>query len=247
MKAIGTIIIGLLFLTANFALAQDSLYVYKTGTIIYKQAVSNIDSVTFERIFPVKDIDGNIYHTVKIGTQIWMVENLRTTRYNDGVSIPLVSENSSWAMLNTPGYCWQNNDIANKKLYGALYNWYAVDMGKLCPSGWHVPTDNEWITLISYLGGEAIAGGKLKESGLAHWISPNTGATNETGFTALPGNSRGSDGSYNQIGPYGYWWTSTSDNQSNAVLRGMYYPKSSIDRSALSKEFGFSVRCIKNK
>ena len=245
MKTIGTFIITL-FITINFALAQDTLYIYKAGAVLYKQVVSNIDSITFNKNTSVTDIDGNIYHTVTIGTQTWMVENLKTTRYNDGISIPLITENSSWAMLSTPGYCWQNNDLANKKLYGALYNWYAVDKGNLSPLGWHVPTDNEWSTLISYLGGDAIAGGKLKESGLDHWISPNTGATNETGFTALPGNSRGSNGSYNQIGPYGYWWSSTSENQSNALLRGMYYPKSTIDRSTLSKEFGFSVRCVKD-
>ena len=133
------------------------------------------------------DIDGNVYHTVTIGTQIWMVENLKTTRYNDGSPIPFVTDSSSWSNLTTPGYCWYNNDTTNKNTYGALYNWFAVNTGKLAPTGWHVPTDDEWTTLTTYLGGESIAGGKLKETGTTHWRTPNAGATNEIGFTASSG------------------------------------------------------------
>src|SRR5450759_4787246 len=113
----------------------------------------------------VKDIDGNVYKTVTIGKQVWMVENLKTTKYNDGITIPLVIDNTAWTDLITPKYSWFNNDIANKEVYGALYNWYTVNTNKLCPKGWHIPTDEEWTTLTTYLGGEGVAGGKLKETG----------------------------------------------------------------------------------
>ena len=133
----------------------------------------------------VKDIDGNIYHTVTIGNQVWMVENLKTTRYNDGTAIPNVTDSSVWSKLSTPAYCWYNNDASSyKATYGALYNWYAVNVQKLCPKGWHVASNAEFYALNSFLDGEC---GKLKEAGTIHWYSPNKGATNETGFTALPG------------------------------------------------------------
>jgi len=125
----------------------------------------------------VSDIDGNYYKTIQIGSQIWMAENLKTTRYNDGSNIPLVTDNTAWSNLTTPGYCWYNNDAATyKNVYGALYNWYAVNTGKLCPSGWHVPSEYEWTLLVNYLGGVYAAGGKLKETGTTHWYSPNAGA-----------------------------------------------------------------------
>jgi len=124
----------------------------------------------------VTDIDGNVYDTVKIGTQIWIIENLKTTKYNDGTSIPMVTDSAAWINLTTPGYCWHKNTSASyKNTYGALYNWYAVNTGKLAPKGWHVPSDAEWTTLITYLGGDSIAGGKMKETGMSHWFSPNTG------------------------------------------------------------------------
>ena len=153
--------------------------VQKTSVITTKTVVTPSNTVT--------DIDGNVYHTVKIGTQVWMVENLKTTKYNDGTPIPLVTANSSWAILTTPGYCFYNNDAnVNKATYGAMYNWYIVNTGKLCPAGWHVPIDAEWTTLTNYLGSENAAGGKLKEFGISHWVTPNDGTTNSSGFTALP-------------------------------------------------------------
>jgi len=136
------------------------------------------------------DIEGNVYKTIKIGTQIWMAENLKTTKYNDGTSIPLVGD-CYWRNLTTPGYCWYNNDsIIYKKLYGAIYNWFTINTGKLAPAGWHVPSEEEWTKLITYLGGEEVAGGKMKESGITHWSIPNESATNESGFTALPSGER---------------------------------------------------------
>ena len=134
----------------------------------------------------IADIDGNIYNTVIIGTQVWMKENLKATKLNDGTNILLETDNATWISLTDPAYCWYNNDASSyKNTYGALYNWFTVETGKLCPTGWHVPSDAEWFTLIDFLGGESVAGGKLKEIGNTHWNSPNTGATDEYGFTAI--------------------------------------------------------------
>jgi uncharacterized protein (TIGR02145 family) len=195
----------------------------------------------------VNDIDGNTYNAILIGTQVWMQENLKTTKFNDGIAIPLVTSNTSWASLTTPGYSWYNNDASTyKSTYGALYNWYVISTGKLCPSGWHVPTDAEWTTLTTYLGGESVAGGKLKEASLIHWITPNAGATNETGFTALPGGNRDNSGPFSYLGSYGYWWSSTEYTSSDALLRMMYYSISEVGRGGDSRGDGFSVRCIQD-
>ena len=162
----------------------------------------------------VKDVEGNIYKTVTIGKQTWMVENLKTTKFNDGKAIPLVTD-TTWHSITTPSYCWyDNNKTAYKNFYCAMYNWYAVKDGKLCPSGWHVPNEDEWTTLINYSGGENSAAEKLKEAGTIHWKSSNTVASNESGFTALPGGSRFDiDGSFYGIGDYGNWWGSTSTDR----------------------------------
>jgi uncharacterized protein (TIGR02145 family) len=195
----------------------------------------------------LKDADGNVYTTITIGTQVWMVENLKTTKYNDGTAIPLVSDAGAWAVLNAPGYCWYNNDeAANKATYGALYHWLTGNTGKLCPTGWHVPTDSEWTTLTDYLGGESISGSKLKEAGTIHWLSPNTGATNESGFTALPGGFRAIDGTFNNIGSNGYWDSSTEYNASNRYGREMHNDGSDVIRGPYGKRRGLSVRCLKD-
>jgi uncharacterized protein (TIGR02145 family) len=195
----------------------------------------------------VKDIDGNVYTSVTIGNQVWMAENLKTTKYNDGTAIPLVADDKAWEALTTPAYCWYNNDAtANKKTYGALYNWYTVNTKKLCPTGWHVPSDAEWTTLTTNLGGESVAGGKLKETGTTHWQSPNMGATNETGFTALPGGYRNNYGPYNDIGYYGYWWSATEANATYAWYRHLSYANSYVYRNYFNKHYGFSVRCLRD-
>ncbi|MFA6925323.1 MAG: fibrobacter succinogenes major paralogous domain-containing protein [Bacteroidales bacterium] len=174
------------------------------------------------------DIDGNIYHIVTIGTQVWLLENLNTTKYNDGTLIPLVTDNSGWNNLTTGAYSDYNNTPSNSSTYGRLYNWYAVNNAhKICPLGWHVPSDAEWTTLETYLGISS-AGGKLKEAGTIHWTSPNVGATNETGFTALPGGSRYPNGSFNNIGNYANWWTATDSDISNAFHRNTYYNLSTV-------------------
>ena len=196
------------------------------------------------------DIEGNEYKTIAIGTQTWMAENLKTTKYRNGDPIPNVIDNAAWAALATGAFCWYNNDAATyKATYGALYNWYAVaDIRNIAPTGWHVPTNAEWTTLTDYLGGEGIAGGKLKESGSSHWYSPNYGATNITGFTALPGGYR-----YDSVGIFYYveynvhWWTSTARNASFAWYRALYYNGSNVDRySDFHEPYGFSVRCVRD-
>ncbi len=194
----------------------------------------------------VTDIDGNVYNTVTIGTQTWMAENLRTTRFNDGTTIPLITDNDLWAVSNTPAFCWYENDQAvYGNTYGALYNWYAVNSGALCPTGWHIPTIGEWTTLFEYLGGPSVAGGKLKETGTSHWYSPNTGATNETGFTALPGGYRYS-GTFNRVGDDGCWWNATENSTTYAWFRYISYDGSDVLSGYKDKAIGFSVRCVKD-
>jgi uncharacterized protein (TIGR02145 family) len=157
----------------------------------------------------VSDIDGNAYRTIQIGTQTWMAENLKTTRYNDGLPIPVITDNNEWGNRSDPAMCWYDNDPAvYKDLFGAYYNIYAVATEKLCPVGWHVPGKAEWSPMISLLGGQGIAGGKLKETGYIHWLSPNRSATNESGFTALPGGYRNFE--FGQIGETANWWSTTS-------------------------------------
>ncbi len=195
----------------------------------------------------VTDIDGNVYQTVTIGTQVWMKENLKTTKYSDGTAIPLITDNSSWAALTTPAYCWYNFDAATyKNTYGALYNWHAVNTGRLCPAGWHVPTDTEWTTLKDYLGGETIAGGKLKESGTSHWTTPNTDATNETGFTGLPGGYIAYSGVSGYLGSFGYWWTNTEKTATDVWYQYLSFDNGGASKLSGSKNYGFSVKCVKD-
>jgi uncharacterized protein (TIGR02145 family) len=196
----------------------------------------------------ITDKDGNVYTSVTIGTQVWMVENLKTTKYTDNINIPLVTDNTAWANLTSSGYCWYNNDASTYKAsYGAIYNWYALSTGKLCPTGWHVPSDGEWTTLTTFLGGENVAGGKLKEAGTTHWLSPNTNATNETGFTALPGGLRGySNGIFSSIGQYGYWWSSSLDFGNQFFVRNLFNNTVLVWKGASDKQAGLSVRCLKD-
>lgn len=195
----------------------------------------------------VTDVDGNTYRTVKIGTQVWMAENLKTTKYKDGTSIPLVTDNTAWANLTTPGYCWYNNDAATyKDTYGALYDWNTVNTGELCPTGWHVPSFFEWNALTHFLGGEDVAGGKLKETRTSHWVSSNAGTINETGFTAVPGGYRFSLGTFVYVGYYGRWWSSTMSTASDADCYCIYYSTNDISSSSTDKHYGLSVRCLQD-
>jgi uncharacterized protein (TIGR02145 family) len=193
----------------------------------------------------VKDLEGNVYKTITIDTQVWMAENLKTLKYNDGTAIPLVIEDVAWEALTTPAYCWYDKDATtNKNTYGVLYNWFVVNTNKLCPKGWHVPTDREWKTLTTFLGGEDIASGKLRETGTTHWQSPNDGATNESGFTALPGGYRDATGTCYDIGVMGYWWSSSEVSTREASYRGM--SSGYVGGRGFNKQFGFSVRCLRD-
>lgn len=195
----------------------------------------------------VKDIDGNVYHTVTIGTQVWMGENLKTTKYRDGTSIPNITSVTAWSELTTGAYSDYDNTPPNSATYGRLYNWYAVTDGhNIAPAGWHVPTDAEWKTLTTYLGGAFIAGGKLKETGTTHWTIPNTDATNEVGFTALPGGKRSGNGSFYNIGCDSYWWSTTEYGATVAWDRCISYFSSDVYNYSEGKVLGFSVRCVKD-
>lgn len=192
------------------------------------------------------DIDGNNYPIVQIGTQVWMAENLKVTRYEDGNDIPYVTENAAWDALSSAGFCWYDNQVDNKEIYGGIYNWYAVATNKICPSGWHEPSDDEWIVLVNYLGGESIAGGKLKETGTSHWKSPNSSALNTSGFSALPGGLRSPYGIFNFINSSGFWWTETETFTTGSYNREISYLTDLILKKGNAKENGFSVRCIKD-
>ena len=193
----------------------------------------------------ITDIEGNVYHTVTIGTQVWLRENLKVTKYRNGNPIPLVTD-ITWGNLTTGAYCYNMNDTNKLKTYGCLYNWFAVaDPRNICPVGWHIPTQAEVNTLNHYLGDNA--GGKLKETGLTHWIDANLYATNETGFTALPGGRRNAD-SFFDFGQYAYWWTSTEyvlDN-TEATYFSVWYFMGDIDIIDMDKKTGMSIRCIKD-
>jgi uncharacterized protein (TIGR02145 family) len=166
-----------------------------------------------------------------------------------GGTIQIVTDNTAWSNLTTPGYCWYNNDeAANKETYGALYNWYTIETTNLCPAGWHVPTDDDWTILTTYLGGESVAGGKLKEAGTAHWATPNTGATNETGFSALPGGWRANTviGSFIDFGTDGSWWSGTEYDATDGYFRGLDYESGLITWRHNFKKAGYSVRCVRD-
>lgn len=195
----------------------------------------------------MKDADGNIYMSVNIGKQVWISENLKTTRFNDGKPIQLVASDNAWKELKTPAYCLYIDDIKNKDIFGALYNWYAVNSKKLCPVGWHVSTDAEWEAMIDYIGGLSTAGDKLKEKGVAHWENYLSQATNDYDFTALPGGMRYFTGDFPLFGnTYAIWWTSTEFSEYQAVCRGLHDSSSMAFKASDNKRSGFSVRCIKD-
>ncbi len=192
------------------------------------------------------DIDGNNYATVVIGTQTWMAENLKTTCLNNGTAIPIHTYNATWGALTTPAYAWYMNDTINKHIYGALYNWHAVNTSNLCPSGWHVPDNSEWASLSSFLGGDMVSGGKLKETGFSHWMSPNAGATNEVGFTALPGGSRNINGASIGVGISACWFTATEFDTDEANFCGCMHDFEMFFIGPGYKSCGNYIRCVKN-
>lgn len=203
----------------------------------------------------VTDSDGNIYQTVKIGDQLWMAENLKVTRYRDGTPIPNITDNTEWGELKTGAYCNYNNSEDIAATYGRLYNWYAVNNShNIAPEGWHIPTKEEWQTLVDYLGGILVAGCKMKETGTTHWWSPNFCATNESGFTALPGGNRGDHETrgefHDSIGRMAAFWSSSEYGSDQAFNVGLSWKERSTHSILLSdwyKWYGFSVRCIRGE
>lgn len=231
-------------------LIPNTIY-YVRAYVVTNQGTSYGDQIILKTMTGlVTDVDGNVYRTVTIGTQIWMAENLRTTRYNDGTVIPEAGSSS----YNKPNYCSYMYENANREKYGFLYNFYVVNINKLCPVGWHVPTDAEWTGLTNYLGGEKFAGGKMKEAGFFHWESPNTAATNESGFGGLPGGySIRQENSvpmahypFTGLGEMGEWYTSSEWNTSMAWERNISYSDQEVGRFYVLKSCGLSVRCIKD-
>lgn len=196
---------------------------------------------------------------VTIGTQIWSSTNLDVTTYRDGTPIPQVTDPTQWLNLTTGAWCYYNNDPANGAIYGKLYNWYAVAgihdaaslndpslRKQLAPQGWHVPSDAEWTTLTTFLGGVSVAGGKMKSTGTSLWLIPNTAATNESGFTGLPGGGRYDNGAFSSIGNNGIWWSSSENGTTNAWTRILYYDTGSATSNPYNKKGGFSVRCLRD-
>jgi uncharacterized protein (TIGR02145 family) len=191
----------------------------------------------------VSDIDGNVYHILTIDSVKWMVENLKTTHYNDSKSIPMVTVDKDWKEIHSAAYCWYNNDsVTYKKTYGALYNSWAVSSDKLCPAGWHVASESDWSKLEHFVGGD---GGSLKETDTLHWKSPNRGATNESGFTAFPGGQRSPYGEFWNIGEEGSWWRDTVAFDYSYVIE-VDYDNSYYSKWNNLRNFGNSVRCVKD-
>lgn len=255
------LLFALTLFTTLIAQSQTHVIVHKKDGTVQYIPISEIDSVTHGNLpNTVTDASGNTYPTVTIGTQEWMAENLRTTKYRDGSNIPIVTDNAQWANnwnngnpLQQPMMCWYNNDQATytTNKFGALYNWYAINPTtngnkNVCPTGWHVPTDAEWTTLTTFLGGESVAGGKMKSTGTQYWSSLNTGATNSSGWSGLPGGARLDDGPFVSIGNFGFWWSSTEYNTNFAWRRYLYYVNGDVYRSNTNKTYGFSVRCVRD-
>ncbi|MEI6556547.1 MAG: fibrobacter succinogenes major paralogous domain-containing protein [Paludibacter sp.] len=233
-----------------------------TGTFISTIDKINADSTYYIRAYATNaagtaygnvvaslltDLDGNIYHKVTIGTQTWMVENLKTTRYRTGEGITNNKSNLSWSTANYGAWCDYNNDSINGKKYGKLYNWSAIsDSRNIAPVGWHVATNADWATLVAKLGGEGVAAEKLKEIGITHWSGTNINVTNESGFTALPGGYRSPGGSFAEIGDFGYWWTSTEYSSTDVRYWFMTYNNLYVHNDYNTKLYGRSVRCVKD-
>jgi len=219
------------------------------GTVLFVTLQKNIVSQT------VQDIDGNTYNTVQISNQEWMTENLKTTKLNDGTTIPFISDNIAWSHLVTSGFSWYNNDsLTYKNRYGAYYNWFVINTGMLCPSGWHIPSDAEWKNLELYLGmTQQMAddsywrgtdqGLQLKST--TDW-SNNGNGNNNTGFNAKPGGYRFADGEFGTTDDYASWWTATEMDSDYALNREMNDADALIGRSESDKKNGYSVRCVKD-
>jgi len=253
-------ILTIVFISIN-VFAQTNMIIRITDNSTISVPISAIDSVYYEELQncgTVTDIDGNEYPTIIIGSQCWMAEDLKVTLYPNGDLIPNVRDDTDWDNLednNTDdAYCCYNND--NTTDYGGLYT-YAAAIGDnwerdnadgqgVCPDGWHLPTDAEWTTLTDNLGGTNIAGGKMKEIGTIHWNSPNEGADNSSGFSALPNGLRDYNGSFHYLGVNGRWWSATEYGSGTAYLRLLPGSSAEINNNGSMKQNGFSVRCVRD-
>jgi uncharacterized protein (TIGR02145 family) len=197
----------------------------------------------------VTDIDGNSYQTVTIGSQTWTKSNLDVSHYRNGDVIPQVTNGAQWTSLTTGAWCYYANSSSNGITFGKLYNWYAVnDTRGLAPEGWHIPTDAEWTVLTTSLGGESLAGGAMKEVGTTHWTSPNTAATNSSGFTGLPagGHTNFAPLYFEDINDGTSFWSATQNSATDAWSRSLFYTETNVFKESYFKNFGLSVRCVKD-
>jgi uncharacterized protein (TIGR02145 family) len=255
--------------------AQTFMNIYRNNGTVLQLPINTIDSITYttngvstsstlhscgtanvhnpELVYGLMtDQEGNVYKTIVIGNQEWMAENLNTSIYRNGDAIPTNLDNSTWGFFGSGAWTYLNNDESNACPYGKLYNWFAcVDARHLCPVGWHVPSDAEWSVLTYYLGGEAVAGGKMKTTGTIQaatglWDSPNTAATNSSGFSGVPGGFRygTSGGSYGQIASDGFWWTSSENFY--MLYRHLRTHWGASDWGEHSGNYGYSVRCLRD-
>jgi uncharacterized protein (TIGR02145 family) len=261
-----------LFTVLCVSAQQDTLFVWKSGQLVMKQSIlpADMDSITFKRPlnFPgpnVTDIDGNTYQSVTNCALTFTKENLNVSKYSDGTPIPQVTSSNyyEWSTLTTGAWCYYNDDPANEAIYGKLYNWYAVAgiydaaslanpalRKKLAPTGWHIPTDAEWTQLIDCLGGEVVAGGKMKatgeySAGTGLWAGFNVDATNISGMTCLPGGYRAGFQFFNKLYS-GFWWSSSSFSDAYAWYRFIESYNGIAYRDSYGKKMGYSVRCIKD-
>jgi uncharacterized protein (TIGR02145 family) len=246
-------LILILSLGSMLAMAQEVMKVHLKNGTVTEIKLTEIEKITYsvsgvlDNGNTVTDIDGNVYNTVKIGDQVWMAENLKVTKFRDGTRITNPADKSSWCSQTTAAYCWpENNENVNKNLYGAFYNYFAVETNKLCPAGWHVPTNDEWRVLFNYLGGNTVAGGKMKETGTVNWYPPNSGATNESGFTARPAgyrNTQSASMDFVSMTTYAYWWSAS--RMVYYVSNGKPAVEGTIHAGDNLKN-GYSVRCVKD-
>lgn len=229
-------------------LASESFYFIRTYTVTDADTVYSEDKIFYtHRPDAVSDVDGNFYNTIKIGNQVWLAEDLKVSRLNDGTPVKQEKDPKLWISTKDPAWCWYANDSANYSFpRGKLYNWYAVNTGKLCPQGWHVPSNREWEDLQIYLGGDSVAGGKMKTTGTFFWRSPNVGATNETGFSAIPGGYRDGTGQYTYSTMFNRWWSLTVFPPEGAYTWYVYHGQKNLYQQGDLKLFGNSVRCLKD-